>query len=586
MNRSILAMSVASLLPYASFSQAQELSTDETVIVTANRFEQSLDSIITPVEVVTREDIDAIQAKSLSEVLQRLPGIQISATGGYGQSQSIFVRGTNSSHVVVLIDGVRTGSATLGSPNISGIPLTGVQRIEYIRGSRAVMYGADALGGVINIITSNDQEEVMLSTSVGSDNYWQGNIAIAHKASDKLHFSVSTSATRTDGFSAKSTPGDEDDDGYESQNVTANMKYQANDVLTFGFQGLYHVGEVDYDPQDANKDETIYNAVVYADYSSEQLFSKLAVSNNRDKSQDYYYSSLYQTDRTAIAWSNLYRIDEVFALGGGIDWYRDDVSDSSVDYIESKRDNMAVYLSSYASTNEVDAELAVRFDDNERYGEYTTWQAGAGWRFLPHYRLTASAGTAFKAPTFNNLYYPGGGNANLKPEESTNYEIAIDANYDWATIRLGAYRNEITNLIVGWPAENTEEAEINGVELTGEFYTGPLLHTVSFEYLDPKDKASGKQLARRAKDNYKWNISYIRDGWIADLSYLYQGDRIDTNDELMESYNLVDFALSYEFQNGVVMRGKIANLFDENYVLASDYNTQERSYFGTLEYRF
>lgn len=153
MKKSVVAIAVASLCTSISAVQAEEQASQDTMVVTANRFEQSIKNVITPVEVVTKEEIDSMQAKSLTEVLSRLPGIQIAGNGGVGQTQSVFVRGTNPSHVLMLLNGVRMGSATLGSANFGAIPLTGIERIEYIRGSRAAVYGADAVGGVINIIT-------------------------------------------------------------------------------------------------------------------------------------------------------------------------------------------------------------------------------------------------------------------------------------------------------------------------------------------------------------------------------------------------------------------------------------------------
>lgn len=162
MNRTMLAMTVASLLPHASHLYAQETSIDETMVVTANRFEQSVNSTLAPVVVVTKEDIQSTQAKSIEEVLRRLPGIQVSSNGGYGQLASIYTRGTESDHTLILVNGVRVSSATAGLTAISSLPLNGVERIEYVRGPRTAVYGSDAIGGVINIITSYTGDETEL----------------------------------------------------------------------------------------------------------------------------------------------------------------------------------------------------------------------------------------------------------------------------------------------------------------------------------------------------------------------------------------------------------------------------------------
>ncbi|MDA0150273.1 TonB-dependent receptor domain-containing protein [Vibrio sp. LaRot3] len=589
MNKSILAVAVVSLLPYASFTQAQQSSADETVVVTANRFEQTLDSVIQPVEVVTKEEIDALQAKSLLEVLNRLPGIQITSNGGYGQSQSVFVRGTNSDHVLLLVDGVRTGSATLGSANISAMPLAGVQRIEYLRGPRAVAYGSDALGGVINVITDTNAEEVVLSLSAGSDAYAQGSLAIAHQLTEKLHSSITLNQSKTDGFSVQNGTGNEDDDGYDAKNVTAALTYKLNEQVQLGVQGFYHDGEVEYDAADAKKDETVYNVVAHINYQSAKWQSKLALSQNQDYNYNYAYDSEYQTDRTGVAWTNHYHVNNVISLGGGFDWYRDDVSESSEAFENPARDNFAIYTTGFATVGAFDFELALRHDDNEHYGNETTWQFATVWNLNDQYRLKVNSGTAFKAPTFNDLNET----PNLLPEESIQYELAFEADYDLVDWRLAVYQNDIDNLIAWapvdnagtWKPSNVDSVEIFGAELVALFDTGPIQHELILEYLDAEDKSTGKQLDRRAKDSYKWNISYQENGWRGELSTLYQGDRTDGSDEL-DAYVLVDLAISYEVIDNLTLRARVANLFDEEYVLVDGYNTQERSYFGTVEYRF
>ncbi|GAL07850.1 outer membrane vitamin B12 receptor BtuB [Photobacterium aphoticum] len=169
MKKTLLAVALAPLcLPVSVAAQ----SADEVMVVTANRFEQPIKEVIAPVSVVTQEEINAIQAKSLAEVLRRLPGVQV-VSGGYGQNTEVYVRGTSSKHLLVMINGVRIGSATLGSADFSQIPLTGIERIEFIRGSRAALYGSDAIGGVLNIITAYQpgEQQAQITAGIGSDGY-------------------------------------------------------------------------------------------------------------------------------------------------------------------------------------------------------------------------------------------------------------------------------------------------------------------------------------------------------------------------------------------------------------------------------
>lgn len=591
MKKSLIATTVVSLLSAAPNLYAKSSEDVETIIVTANRFEQVVQSTALPVEVITREEIKAIQAKSLTEVLRRLPGVQTSGNGGYGQTQSIFIRGVDSKRILFLIDGVRIGSATLGSATISAIPLVGVERIEYLRGTRAALYGSDAIGGVINIITNNSRSEALVSAGIGSHNYKEGEAAVSGEITPNLNGSISASRVSTEGFSASSNDNNEDDDGYESKDIIASLSYVINDSFSVDLQTLYHEGEVEYDnPADAKKDERIANVAASLNYETEKLDSKLTLASNQDFSKNYAFNSEYQTDRKEASLVNMYKVNDTLSIGGGIDWYQDDVSESSVKYDETSRDNTALYITSYYTKKTYQLEAAIRNDDNERYGQNSTWQVGGGVYLIDDYRLTANIGTGFKAPSYNDLYYPGFGNPKLKAEKSKNYEVALEASNDLFDWRVAAYKTELDEMIAfaGTGSENIGEVEITGIEIVASFDTGPLSHDISIDIMDPENKETNKQLRRRAKESAKWNITYFSDDWQSDLSYLYQGKRYDDaqNTEELDAYSIVDLSASYFITDAFTLRAKIANLLDEEYTLSKDYNTQERSYYASVEYQF
>jgi vitamin B12 transporter len=591
MKKTLLAAAVASLLSPIYSVQAKDVAQQETLVVTASRFEQTVDSTVAAVSVVTREEIEASQATDLIEVLNTLPSVQISDTGGLGSTQSIFVRGTNSSHVLVLIDGVRTGSATSGTVNFSAIPLVAIERIEFLRGAGAAVYGADAVGGVINIITDNDRVGGEVSASVGSDNYRATNGLVAGNLNEKLHASIAVSALRTDGFSAKSAPGMEDDDGYASRSVSVNTHYQFSPKIELGALALVQKSEGEYDgysSSEGSNAKNIYNLAAHSTYTDGSYTTKLIVSASQDSTKDYYYDSLYETDRNQVAWQNQYALSTDWVLSGGIDWNDDEVT-STVDYDESSRSNIAGYLHSQFNTEQVALEAAARLDDNERYGTHNTWQLGGGYQLTSTYRILASVGTAFRAPTFNDLYYPGYGSADIEPEESTNYEVALEAGYALADIRITAYHNSIENLIgydsTTYTAVNYGEVEIQGVEFVTEFDTGAINHNVSYDYTDAKDLETNEQLIRRAKHNVKWHSTYDVANWQFGVSYLYQGKRNDSYATL-DPYSLVDLTGAYSFANGVKLSTKLGNVFNEEYELADGYNTAERNIYATVNYRF
>lgn len=593
MQKTSLAIAVASLFSYTSFSQASSTVTNETMIVTANRFEQKLDSTTAAVEVISKQEIESIQAKNLLDVLRRLPGIQTSSNGGFGQSQNFYIRGTNSSHVLFLVDGVRFGSATSGTAAVSAIPLVGIERIEYLRGSRAAVYGSDAVGGVINIITDNSRSESNVAASVGSDQFRQAKAFTAGDVNQDLHASLGYEFLSTEGYSVKDTVGSEDDDGYISRNITANAQYDFSDNWQATVLTMIHDGFVEYDSSYGadEDDENLYNIASHLTYRDSALTSRFTAAINQDKTYFSDNSDVYQTDRQNMAWDNQYQLDDNISVGGGLDWYRDDVSKSTTEYGETSRDNFAAYLAGYYHNERVDLESALRSDDNQRYGQNTTWQLGGGYQLADEYRLVSNVGTAFHAPTFNQLYYPGYSNPDLQPEESTNYEVALEVAYTLTNLRIAAYRNNIDNFIgydSSYVSVNYGKVRIDGLEAVAQFDTGVLSHTVSYDYTDAEDQSTGNQLARRAKQSGKWNVAYLMDSWDMSASYLYQGDRFDngTNTTKLASYSLIDVAAAYSFGNGLKLGGKISNLFDKDYETASGYNTPDRKYYLDASYQF
>ncbi len=593
MKKSTLAIAVAlPLSSYASISQAQTSTqqSDDTVVVTANRFEQKLDSTTAPVVVVTKQEIENIQATDLLDVLNTLPGIQVARNGGYGQASSIFVRGTNDTHTLVLIDGARVGSSTTGTASLSVIPLVSVARIEYLRGPRAAVYGSDALGGVINIITDSSSEETELGAVYGSDNYRDVKALTSGYISDQLHASLGYEFQDVDGYSVKSGVGNEDDDGYLSRNLTSNVDYKFNDQWQANLLVLLHNGRVDFDSADNFTTEQNYNVVSNLKYRSDKFNSQFMVAANQDKRETPAYGSTYETLRQEIHWANQYLVSDSWTVGGGIEWYVDDVSKSSIKYDETSRDNTAAYLMTTFNSEQYDAEASVRHDDNQRYGENNTWQLGLGYKINDTYRLTANGGTAYHAPTFNQLYYPNYGNPDLKPEESQNVEIALNASYELADIRLSGFRNDIDNLISGQGTSvaSYNEVLIKGAELEFDFDTGPFSHKVSYDYMDAKDKDTGNQLRRRSKHSAKWNSSYSVDSWILSMTYIYQGTRFDDvdNTDVLGAYSLFDFAVAYQFDNGIKLGSKLTNAFDKDYETADGYNTAGSKVYMSIDYKF
>lgn len=603
MNRSILAVAVASLLPYASYTQAQEVSADETMVVTANRFEQVQTNALSNVEVITRQDIDQIQAKSLPDVLRRLAGIQISQNGGRGQLASLYVRGTNSDQVLVLVDGIRFARAAKGSVDFNQIPLTYVDRIEYVRGARASLYGSEAIGGVINIITIARSEEqgTKLSAGLGSLDYQELSAASGIQAGEQGQLNLAIGTDSDEGYNVKPLPGVNDGDrhGFESQNgligyvhnfgkqwsVFANIRAYENVYQydsSFGSHKYY----------EAEKDNIA--VALGTKFQSEALMSELQFNTQKQKEWDYEQSEgkhsgrIGELEQQNVQWINSYLLSDSIMLAGGVDWRDESYTDKVADQ-KFERQNSAIFAVATMQVEKSTFEASVRLDDNEQFGEEHTYTLGAGYDFIKEFGVKGSFGTAFKAPDLYQLNDPFSGNKELKPEESDAWDLTFGGVIEDVRWSITGYDYKIDNIIeynrtTSKFANIDGQSHIQGIEVVAEFVTGNIQHQVSADFKDPED-ANGDQLIRRSKEMYKWNalVAFDKVDW--SIGYQYVGERPDSTVEL-PAYSLFDTAVSYYANESMTISARIDNLADEKYETAKGYPAAERAYYLNLGYQF
>lgn len=607
MKVSILATAVASLLSTGALAEIQVPDEVETIVVTANRYEQGVNDLISPIEVITKEDIQDLHAESITDVLKRLPGIQVANQGGTGQGASIFVRGRSSRNVLVMINGIRIGSATTGMANLSALPIQSVERIEVLRGPRASVYGSDAVSGVINLITSTEgKNETSVTGGIGSDGRYDTSTSLA-TSTDKSWFGISGAYEEADGYNVlpdSTNPIDADDDGYKNKYLVVDGGYAVTDSLTIKGTAFYQAHENDFDSpwvgNDMNESDA-YNIGLIVDYKADQLASSLTLAQNQDISKAFGQGvpgSDIQTDRTSVSWLNQYEITSDANLMGGVDWYKEEVDNSTTDLTDDSRSNSAVYVGANYHHDKYMAEMNVRLDDSSAFGTFTTYQLGAAYDFTETLRLVGMYGTSFKSPTFNDLYWPRycswwgcyEGNPNLEPEETTSGEVAIESSFELFDLRVGYHESKVEKLIAssGDTSVNVGEAEIKGVEVVASFDTYGLYHEVSYDYLDATNEDTGKELVRRAKNSGKWNVSYLADDWKLNVSYLYQGKRYSdaANTKELDSYSLTDVALTYYVTDSLLCGGKVGNLFNKEFETVSGYKTPERNYHASVNYTF
>ncbi|EDZ4359813.1 TonB-dependent vitamin B12 receptor BtuB [Salmonella enterica] len=599
---------------------AQDTSPD-TLVVTANRFQQPVNSVLAPTDVVTREDIQRWQSKDLNDVMRRLPGVDISQSGGMGKSSSLYVRGTESRHVLVLIDGVPMARAGISNAiDIGQLPVSLVQRIEYIRGPRSAVYGSGAIGGVVNIITMSNDEKSQINAGMGSDGY-QTYDGIMNKRFGDTIVTAAGAYETTRGFNIQpDSPynGDSDRDGYRNKLFWGGVQHKFNDNVSGFFRGYGYTANSDYDQGSygyvgGNDEAQNYTQSWDAglQYSSGIYSSQLIANYQHIK--DYNYShdlgryagdaSLDNMEQRYIQWGNSVEVGHG-AVSGGADWKQEKLTSSSTTKADTyKRDTTGLYLTGQQQIDSVTLEASGREDHDEQLGWHGTWQTAAGWEFVDGYRATLSYGTGFLAPSlgqqygatrFASSYGPGiAANPNLKPEESRQWEAGIDGltgPLDW---RLSAYHYKVQNLIDYTDNQyvNLKSATIKGLEWTGNITTGPVDHHLTLQYVDPRDDETNKVLYRRAKQQVKYELTgqIFELGW--NVMYQYLGERYDKDfdnnrDVKMGGLSLWDIGVSYPLTSHLTVRGKIANLFDKDYETVYGYQTAGREYTLSGSYTF
>lgn len=625
MSKKLLA---AALLPFAALAQdPSSTNNEEVTVVTANRVEQAISDVLAPITVITRDDIELSMAKSVPEILRMVPGIDIGQNGGRGAVTSVFMRGSESDHVLVLIDGVRLPSSITSGVDFSKIPVSQIETIEVIRGPRGAIYGSDAIGGVINIITRGQQGSNIkqLSAGIGSNKYYETDVFLASDLTDKLHVNFGLGYDDSEGYNSKPVPGVNDGDkhGFENKNVLLGIDYQFSPQLNVFINSRYSQSTSEYDGSSKEYTNSKGNLVpakhlkkeqwlettsiiTGAKYSRNNYFSSLTYSFGENKSYQYKAGEDYKdatstlfTKQHNVSFINSFALSDALLLNAGLDWRDDQVEDdgAKVDGVVS-RYNTGVFTTAVYEMSSVTIDGSIRYDDNEAFGGNTTWGLAAGWEFVENYSVIASAGTSFKAPSMYDLYATSGytmGNPDLKPETGESVEIGvkgITGPIDWKVI---TYKNKVQDLIGSKKindvstAYNIEgESVLQGVEVEVNTTTGIIEHQAVLEYLDPKD-AKGNTLTRRAKYKAKWQGVVNLGDVDLSLRYLYQGKRDDygTNGvATFAGYSLWDISAAYLVTEEFKVSARIDNLLDKEYATAQGYPAPERGYYINASYEF
>ena len=577
---------------------------DGTVIVTATRVAETADETLSSVTVVSGEELRASGASSLMEALDALAGLTFTRSGGPGQQTSLFLRGTNSAHVLVLVDGVRMGSATAGGFAWEFVPVDQIERIEIVRGPRSAAWGADALGGVVQIFTrrGGGAEGTRAHARAGA-----GGLGTTEAGGGfsgrrgKARYSFQVSRFQTDGIDARQpTTGpfgvdQPDRDGFRNTSLSGRLDYDLSAASSAWLSLQHSEGNVEFDANGA--DETDFTQQVLSaglrfrvngshemrftagrSLDQQETFNRMGTGNYR-----------YDTRRTTLNWENILTLGEALELSGGIDYLLDEV-DSTTQYDRNNRDNIGAWLRARGRAGRVDLQAEARVDDNEPFGNHATGNIAAGLELGGGMRLAASLGTAFRAPSFNDLYFPGFSNPDLKPERSRSAEISLSGHNPRGRWRVSMFDTAIDDLI-GFDAlfipQNIDQARIRGIELESRYRLGSWHLGFSATALPTlKDETTGRQLPRRSRRSARLELRH--DGGQLDwgLSVIAHGPRFDdaANTVKLPGYAVVDAFAAYRLNRHTRLRLRADNLLDKEYQTAATYNTVGRTFFVSLEF--
>ncbi|MFZ2236960.1 MAG: TonB-dependent receptor [Dokdonella sp.] len=572
---------------------ASDLPRQPDVVVTATRIEQTIGSTLADVSVIDRDAIDASASLDIADLLRLQAGVDIARTGGPGSQTTVFLRGTNNNHVLVLIDGVRVASLNTGAYAFEQLPLDLIERIEIVRGPRASFWGSDAIGGVIQIFTRK-LEGPRISAGYGSYGDANGTIGYGHWT-DAGGFSAQVGARHTDGFKSQNENGfnpSPSDDGLRNRNLAlrGGVKLGEQDLSAVLSRSQ---GEVEFSGGSSDVIEQAANVSLQGGLA-DGWQHRLDIAQSREDLETSAYSARFESRRTSMGWQNQFQLGNDQSLTAGIDHHRErgvsiDTFSGTPSYREDRR-NTGVYGGWQGSFGTLETELSLRHDDNSVFGTANTGSVALGWHLSPSTRAYLSYGQGFRGPTLNEQFSPGfggffAGNPDLDPERSRSAELGFEftpAPHQRFTASL--YSTRIRNLVsFTGPmsrAENVQHARIDGTELAYSGSGGAWVWSANTTLQNPQNEDTNSQLLRRAK--FKANVVLERNlgsAFYVGGELVHAGKRDDFGGIQLPSYNLLNLRASWRFASDWRMTARIENLTDRNYELVRGYNTPGRSGF-------
>jgi vitamin B12 transporter len=580
----------ALLLSVASYAHASDISPSDTIIVTATRTEIPLEQATVPVRVITRDDIELSLATDLAELLRFEAGIDIGRNGGPGQATSIFMRGTESNHTLVLIDGVRMNPGTIGGAAIQHISPEVIERVEIVKGARSALFGTDAIGGVINIITRR-ADETHVEGGVGAGSFDARSAFVSGGLrNEKNQLGITLDWQDTGGYPPRI--GSDVDRGYD--NVSLNI-HAARDIGR-GEVSLRHwraEGTVEYlDFFLTPVDQDFRNSVTAFQFDKQlsgRGTNKLIVSHMLDRISQNQSDDFVESDRLSLDWQHTLAFSEHTVTAGLFAMTESAKTLSFGSGFDEDTDVKAVFLQDQWIRHRHRAFVAARLTDHETFGNQTTYNVEYGYELTPSWTVRAGLGRAFRAPDATDRY-GFGGNPDLEPEIADEYQAGLRYTPgDRHSVDIEFYTNEIEDLIEfdleTFTLVNIDTAEIRGVQLGYQYFGDTFSLRTDLVKQRANNTSNDSRLLRRAEESI--TVSYTQDvgRHRLGLSVLASGDRVDFGGTNLPGYVVASLTGQFQLAPNLQLNARVENLLDADYQTAAQFRMQGRSAFLELKYR-
>jgi vitamin B12 transporter len=572
----------------------------DDLVVTANRVETEAAQLGSTVTVITAEEIERKQATTVAQLLRDVPGLSVSNTGGAGRATAVRIRGAESYHTKVIVDGVDLSDPSSSQPQYDfGHLLTSdIERVEVVRGPQSLLYGGEAMGGVINIITKRGSgaPKITALAEVGSNHSYTGSVGL-RGSQDRVSYAMTATHLQTDGISAaEKRNGNGENDPYWNQTLTGRLGVRLTDTWSVDFNGRLMRSQVDYDSwsgsaaadSDDQMDKTERSGRLATEFTIlnghlTNQFAYAVSETERDIGVGKRQTSFFDGETQSWEYQGTGRISENHTVVFGAEAKTEETTQDSI--IRDVSTNSAYADYQFSPIDSLYLTVGSRLDDHEAYGTHTTWRSTAAYLIdATQTRLHGSYGTGFRAPSLYELYHPTWGTPSLRPEESRGWDVGVEQTFldGAASVDVTWFDNRLKDLIQWSMAgyTNIASTRAQGVEVSGQWALSEAWQVDgSYTFTNSRNNATGIVLARRPKHQGQASVSWrLRNDLSTTATVHAVGNQYDSaTGNTVGGYGTVDLSAAYDVTEDVQLFGRVENIADKQYQEVDTYGTPGRT---------